>query len=248
MSTQNESGHAKNVANYGILISSCTGYGESYNPSNAALAIAALQSQQNSAQSAIDALNTALPAYNNAIAAREIAFKPLSTAITRVNNALKATGASSEIKAKVLTLVRKVQGRRATAKLTEEEKEALKAQGKEVNEVSASQLSFDNRINNLDMLVKLLASIPEYTPNETELQVATLTAMLNDLKTKNSAAVTAETPVINARIARNNILYNGGSGLVDNALSVKAYVKSVFGAGSPQYRQISGLLFKRYKV
>jgi hypothetical protein len=82
----------------------------------------------------------------------------------------------------------------------------LIAQGKEVNEISSSQLSFDNRIDNLDKLINLLGSIPEYNPNETELQVASLTTLLEDLRTKNDAAIDATTPLSNARIARNNIL------------------------------------------
>ncbi|MBN2521567.1 MAG: hypothetical protein JXB17_13730 [Bacteroidales bacterium] len=206
-------------------------------------------------QNAINAVNSSLPAYNTAIAAREAAFKPLSQLITRVMNSLKASNTGSEIVDKAVTLVRKLQGRRATTKLTEEEKQELIAQGKEVNEplarrsqISSSQLSFDNRIDNLDKLINLLGSIPEYKPNETDLQVVSLKSLLKDLKTKNDAANEAAIPLSNARIARNNILYNNGSGLVDIALNVKAYVKSLFGVKSPQYRQISGLEFKRYKI
>jgi hypothetical protein len=248
MSKNSETGHAKNVANFGILVSFCTGYGAEYNPSNSDIAIDALATIQTDSQNAVNTVNSALPAYNNAIAAREVSFKPLSKLITRVINALKAANPGTEIIDKAVTLVRKLQGRRASSKLTEEEKQELIAQGKEVNEISSSQLSFDNRIDNLDKLINLLGSITEYNPNETELQVASLTALLEDLRTKNDAAIAATTPLSNARIARNNILYNNGAGLVDNALNVKAYVKSLYGASSPQYHQISGLEFKRYKI
>ncbi|MBK7148718.1 MAG: hypothetical protein IPH78_07800 [Bacteroidetes bacterium] len=40
MASTTETGHAKNVANFEDLISFCTGYGASYNPSKAAIAIA----------------------------------------------------------------------------------------------------------------------------------------------------------------------------------------------------------------
>ncbi|HKJ81906.1 MAG TPA: hypothetical protein VJ954_07775 [Ignavibacteriaceae bacterium] len=100
----------------------------------------------------------------------------------------------------------------------------------------------------MDKLINLLSSITEYSPNETELQVASLATMLEDLRAKNDAAIAATTPLSNARIARNNILYKEGDGLVDKALNVKAYVKSLYGASSPQYHQISGLEFKRYKI
>ena len=247
-SSRSETGHAKNVANFGKLVSFCTGYGESYNPSNSDLSIEALQAMLAESQSVIHSVNTVLPAYNNATAAREIAFKPLSKLITRVMNALKASNPSAEIINKAVPLVRKLQGRRATTKLTEEEKQALIEQGQEHHEASSSQLSFDSRINNFDKLINLLSAIPEYNPNETELQVTSLNTMLEDLRTTNNVAVNAATPLSNSRIERNEILYKKDSGLVDIALNVKSYAKSVFGVQSPHYRQISGLEFKRYRV
>jgi len=248
MASNSETGHAKNVANFGKLVSYCTGYGSGYNPTKSTLLLSALSTMQSDSQGSINAVNAALPAYNNAVAARENIFKPFSKLITRVMNALKAADATPEIDEKAVTLVRKLQGRRASAKLTEEEKKALAEQGKDQTEISASQLSFDNRIDNFDKLINLLGSIPAYNPNEEDLKVTSLTALLEDLKAKNKAVVDATTPLSNTRIARNTILYKEISGLVDVALDVKAYVKSVFGAKSPQFRQISGLEFKRYKV
>jgi len=248
MSSNIETGHAKNVANFGKLSSFCTGYGAGYNPTKSTLLLTALSTMHNDSEISINAVNSTLPAYNNAIAAREGVFKPLSKLITRVINALKAADTTPETDEKAKTLVRKLQGRRASAKLTEDEKKALAEQGKEQTEISASQLSFDNRIDNFDKLIKLLGSIPAYNPNEEDLKVTSLTALLEDLKAKNKAVVDATTPLSNARIARNDILYRVTTGLVDVALDVKSYVKSVFGAKSPQFRQISGLEFKRYKV
>ena len=49
----------------------------------------------------------------------------------------------------VKTLVRKLQGTRATAKISEEDKQKLSAEGKEVNQISASQMGYDNRLENL---------------------------------------------------------------------------------------------------
>jgi hypothetical protein len=87
-----------------------------------------------------------------------------------------------------------------------------------------------------------------YTPNEADLKITALTTLLTDLRTKNTAVINANTSLSNTRIARNNALYKENTGLVDVAMDVKSYVKSVFGAGSLQFRQISGLKFKRYKV
>ena len=43
MSSTSEKGHAKNVANFGIIINFASGYGPLYNPSNPALAIPELE-------------------------------------------------------------------------------------------------------------------------------------------------------------------------------------------------------------
>jgi hypothetical protein len=127
--------------------------------------------------------------------------------------------------------------------MTEDEKKVAAEAGNEVNEISSSQMSFNSRIDNLDKLIKLLTSVTAYAPNEADLKVTSLTTLLTDLKAKNTAVITAEPPLTNARIARNDVLYKAGTGVVDTSLDVKTYVKSVFGATSPQYKTISGLKF-----
>ena len=248
MASTTETGHAKNVANFDDLISFATGYGTAFNPSKPTLKITALQILSTSAKNAINAVNAALPAYSNAVAAREAAFEPLNKLITRVNNALKATDTSEQVDESAKTLVRKIQGTRATAKKTDEEKAAEKAAGKETKEISSSQMSYDSRLDNFDKLIKLLTSVTLYAPNEADLKVTALTTLYNDLKAKNTAVVTATTPLSNARISRNDILYKPNTGLVDIALDTKTYIKSLYGATSPQYKQVSKLEFKAVKA
>jgi hypothetical protein len=91
----------------------------------------------------------------------------------------------------------------------------------------------------------LLAAEPLYAPNENDLKITAITAMINDFKVKNTAVINATTALSNARISRNDILYKKTTGLVDIAKEVKAYVKSAFGATSSQYKQVSKLKFTR---
>jgi len=246
MASTSETGHAKNVANFEKLIAETSAFGENFNPSKATLKLTALNTQLATAKAAIAAVNSAEPAYKNAVSARDAAFAPLGKLITRINNALKASDTTVQEDESALTLVRKLQGRRATAKKTEDEKKALAAEGKEVVEISSSQMSFDSRLENFDRLIKLLSSIPAYAPNEADLKVEALTALYNDLKAKNMAVINAETPLSTARIARNEVLYKQNTGIVDITVDVKNYVKSVFGATSPQYKLISNLKFTSY--
>jgi hypothetical protein len=244
MASTTESGHAKNVANLESLISFVKGYGATYNPSKDSIKIVALEAiLANAKQSLID-IDTLSPAYTNAVSAREFAFAPLSKIITRVNNAIKATDTTELVDNSVKTLVRKLQGTRASAKISDEDKKLLAEDGKEVNQISASQMGYDNRVENLYKLLMLLNSIPQYNPNEEELKISTLTALYEDLKAKNTAVVETTTPLSNSRIARNEVMYKPLAGLVDIAFDTKVYIKSVFGPSSPQYKQVSKLEFK----
>lgn len=246
MASKSEQGHMPNLANFEKLIVVCTSFGTAYNPSKATLKIPALQTQLNAVKTSFNNINTLTPIWKNAVANRITAFKPIDKLITRVSNALKASDLSEETYLASLTLIRKLQGRRATAKLTEEEKKTATQKGEEMKEISSSQMSYDNRLDNLDKLIKFLASIPAYIPNEADLKITSLTTLLNDLKTKNTAVMTSETPLNNARIARNDLLYKSKIGVVDIANDIKTYIKSVFGTTSPQYKSISGLKFTNY--
>ena len=247
MASLSETGHANNVANFESLIISATAFGESYNPSKESLKLPALQALLSASKESLNAVNMVQSTYSNAVSARESAFEPFSKLITRVNNALKASDTTVQVDESAQTIVRKLQGRRASAKISDEEKSALEAEGKEVNQISVAQLSYDNRLENLDKLIMLLESVPYYKPNEEDLKVASLKALQSDLKTKNNDVVIASIQLSNARIARNELLYKPLTGIVDTAFDFKVYIKSIFGATSPQFKQISKLKFVNKK-
>ena len=239
-----ETGHAKNVANFEVEISYCSGYGAAYNPTKPSLSIASLNTLLTNAKSSLTALNAIIPPWTNAINARELAFDPLSKLVTRVIAALDASDVDELIVKDAKTIARKIQGRRAQPAQPDNpetpEDESLES-------ISASQMSFDNRVENFESLIQLLAAQPNYAPNETDLTVASLNTMLADLRQKNTDVIDTFTPVNNARIARDGILYADDSGLFDIAAEVKKYVKSVFGASSIEFKQISSLKFTKPK-
>ena len=248
MASTFETGHAKNVANFDELISFITGYGAVYNPSKASLKLTALKTLSTNAKNAVNTVNGAMPSYKNAVANRQSAFTPLSKLITRVMNAAIVTMSKEEEIEHVRSLVRKIQGRRAEAKKSEEELQALALVGKETKNISASQMSYDNRIDSLDKLIKLLSSNTLYKPNETELKLTSLTNLFKQLSEANALVFKAHVHLSNARLVRNDVLYLGEDCLVTVALESKTYIKSLFGVGSPQYKQISKLYFKTQKM
>ncbi len=150
------------------------------------------------------------------------------------------SGASENAIDGVKSLNRRLQGQRA-AKATASTPEA---EGTEVKTVSASRKSFDQRIANFSQLLALLEAEPLYKPNETELQLSTLKTLLAEMQAADAALDTAYAAYSNAIIGRNEELYGEGEGLVGVAGDVKMYIRSLFGATSAQYKQVSGLAFR----
>ena len=189
-------------------------------------------------------MKTAKTAYDNATNARELAFKPLKSLSTKIINALEATDAEQQTIDDAKTTNSKIQGKRAKA-VTQPDAKALAAGAEPIKTASTSQQSYDKLIDHFAQLIETLTAETNYQPNESELQVPSLTALLTDLKAKNTDVINATTLWSNARIDRDEALYATDTGLVDTAQDVKQYVKSIFGATSPQYKQVSGLRFTR---
>lgn len=244
MSTTTETGHAKNVATFEDLISYCTAYGATYNPSKAGLKLAALTAQLTAANASLQSVKVAKTAYDNATNAREIAFKPLKALATKIVSALAATDATPQTVADAKSSNNKIQGRRVKA-IEKPDAEALAAGAEPVKTASVSQQSYNRLVDHYAQLVATLTAEPRYQPNENELKVTTLNTLLTDLRAKNTAVIHANTALSNARIARNKALYDPTTGLADTAQAVKIYVRSVYGTKSPQYKQVSALRFAK---
>ena len=243
MASQSEVGHAKNVANFADLISYCTAYGTTYNPSKAALQLTALNTLLTSAQTELANVTTAKNAFDTVTGDRQLTFEPLKPLATKVFNYLSVTDAISEIIANAKTINNKLQGKRTG---TTAENPPTEGENQN-NTVSVSRQSYDMLTENFSALIDLVSSVPSYTPNETELTTTSLTAYLGELQTANTNVINAEVAYSNARISRNSVLYSENTGLVDIASDVKKYVKAIFGATSPQYKQISGIKFTKPK-
>src|SRR5690606_10688292 len=157
-------------------------------------------------------------------------------------NALSASGADKLAVNDAKTINRKIQGKPSTPKTNENEP------GQETQRaVSTSQQSYDKQIDHLSSLVELLSQVPQYAPNETLLQITSLRTKLEQMKVINTQHINSYTELSKMLIERNRILYNPLTGLVAVAKLVKQYVKSVFGARSPEYQLISDIEFRKVK-
>lgn len=248
MPSTSETGHAKNVANFEDLISFCNGYGATYNPSKDALTIAKLKDLQITSKASLQEAKTTKTSFDNATNARQLAFKDLKPLATKIVNALSVSGATTLAVADAKTINRKIQGAKANGGTKTPTAQAVpNAPTPTDKTISTSQQSYDSMIDHFTKMIETVSQDANYKPNETELKVSTLQTKLDSLKSSNTDLVNGFTNWSNARINRNTTLYNPLTGLVQTALEVKKYVKSVFGASSPQFKQVSGLEFTNVK-
>ncbi|MDA3614059.1 hypothetical protein [Polluticaenibacter yanchengensis] len=243
MSSISETGHAKNVGNLAILISFCNGYGSVYNPSNVELTIAKLDVLLTLAKDCLLETKRAKASFDNATNARQIAFKALKPLGTKIVNAFASSGAGASGIADATGINRKIQGGRASGrtKATNQEVTARRT-------ISTSQQSYDSLIDHFTKLLETVSQDAHYNPNEPELKLTTLQATLANLMILNTGVTDALTNLSNRRIRRDDVLYSPIWGVIKRASEVKKYVKSIFGAVSPQFQQLSSLKFKNINV
>ncbi|MCD6068972.1 MAG: hypothetical protein K0S33_3798 [Bacteroidetes bacterium] len=262
MSSNTETGHAKNVANFEDLISFCTTYGAQYNPGSAAITLAALHAKNQAAAAAMQNLRSAKNNLEQATNDRELIFADLRKRAARIVSALTAFGVPAQVVKDARLAKRKIYGVRSHSKTTKADagrqidpetpvtpvdppdgEESVTPE--EPKTISVSQQSYDSLIDHFDRLATRVAIEPAYTPNEADLQVTGLNTYLAALKAANTAVINATSAYSYALIARDAELYAKGTGLVDITLNVKQYVRSVFGSTSSEYRRLSALTFRR---
>ncbi len=240
MASTSEVGHAKNIANLNLLNTNIIAVGSIYNPSNSKLLLTNLQNIYTTAFNQQESVNNLVAPYSVAVDERETIFKPLNRELTKLRKAYKATEGVSQVQLEdFMTIVRKLKGVRKTAIATSTNPDEA-----QVN-YSTSQMSYDQRTNNMDLLIALLQNTPNFNPNETEYKVVTYQDKKAQMLVKTQAVADAFIPLNNARSSRNATLYNSEKNLVDTANRAKDYLFTILDASSAQYKAIAKIKFKK---
>ena len=240
MASTSEVGHAKNIANLNLLNTNIIAVGTIYNPSNPKLLLSNLQNIYTSAFNHQESVNNLVAPYSVAVDEREVIFKPLNRELTKLRKAYKATEGVTQIQLEdFMTIVRKLKGVRKSAPTTSTNPDEAQTN------YSTSQMSYDQRTNNMDLLIALLQNTPNYNPNETEYKIATYQAKKAEMLVKTQAVADTFIPLNNARSLRNTTLYNAEDNLVDLANKAKDYLFTILDASSAQYKAIAKIKFKK---
>ena len=229
-----ETGHAVNVQNAKSLIELCNVL-SGYNPSNTALTIANLNTQQANSKTALDTLNSTIAVVKVPVNANEILFEPLNKLVTRIVSHLDSTAASKQIKKDARGMADDIRGFNAK-------------RPKNVPDgdwVSQSHQSFVQRTAKFKMLIDLLSTEALYVPNEADLQIVSLTALWTSFVASVDGLAPFIAAIETARAAMYHAIYDEEIGLVDTALKAKKYSKSLTGASAVEIKAIQGIKFRK---
>lgn len=243
----NESGPAKNIAAFEQLIAICKTFGSAYNPSKPAMQIAGLELALTEVRSLAEEKRSAKSVLDNSTNSRVIVFRTVSPFSTQLINALEAYGAADETLSDARGFINKLTGRRATEK-EEVVATAENPDAKAIKTISVSQLSYDNKLENFARLIAVAKREPSYKPNEEALKTTGLDAKYDELQNSNTEVINSYSEWSKYRILLHEKLYNPITGIVAIANDVKKYTKAIFGATSPQYKQLSAIQFRYGKL
>lgn len=240
MSSNFETGHARNVANFETLVSYCRAFGGRYNPAKAALTLPRLENKLADAKFILLNVKSNESDFKNQVNTRVDVFSDLRSLSTRVMASAEASDVSAEMRKDLRTVNRKIHGKRATPipKLAED------SEVPSARTISSSQRSYDLQVEHLQRMIGLLVAEGTYNPNEADLKISGLQAKADTMMAANTAVIEARSNWSNARIERNKILYDKETGLKAVADEVKSYVRSLFGTTSDEYKQVRGLVIK----
>ncbi len=240
MASTSEKGHAKNVANAKLLNTYINDLSTIYNPSNPNLKLTNLQNIHSNAFSQQENINNLVAPYSTAVNNREIIFAPFSKKITKLRKAYKATEGVTQVQLEdFMTIARKLKGIRKTNNPPTTDPNI------EQNQHSTSQMSYDQRTNNMDLLISLLQNTANYNPNETEYQVATLQSEKVQMLQSTQSVADTFIPLNTARATRNSTMYLSPENLVDTFNKAKDYLFTILETNSVQYKAISKIKFKK---
>ena len=240
MASTSEKGHAKNIANANLLNTYIVQLGVIYNPSNPKLLLTNLQTIYTTSFSQQEAVNNAVAPYSIAVDNREMLFAPVSKRVTKLRKVYKSTDGVTQAQLEdFMTIARKLKGIRKT------NNEPTTNTTEEQNHHSTSQMSYDQRTNNYDLLISLFQNTPNYAPNETEYQVTTLQAEKIQMLLATQGVADTFIPLNNARSIRNNTMYNSQDNLVDTFNKAKDYLFTILDSSSVQYKAIAKIKFKK---
>jgi hypothetical protein len=243
MASKFETGHFKNMANFNSLISYLQAL-PNYAPDAQELKLTELVSVQNQAKATTDQLVTTAAALQQKVNDRQQLFDQARKLAVRLMRYLEARFADNEA---ALKDVRSHYTNLFSKKVNK--KETIAPDGTVSEKTySSSRLSFDSMAENFQKMVERLSTFHDYTPSEPSLQLLTLKQQYQELMNVNKTVNEQYIVVSNARIARDKMMYDKNTGMVDIAQRIKKYLQYQYGTQSEHTQYADRLKFTRKQI
>jgi hypothetical protein len=217
-----EDEHARNLANFDVLIAKVIEFGRHYKPVKQSIQLEALAIVSQNAKNSINNVVQLMDEYVPLVSMREAAFENLKILNQRLFKELISTTAISETEIYMLV-----------------------GAGKVPYNQFASQERYDFLLENFCRIIKMIKTNSLYVPLKADLKVLSLEEFYASLYLKNNEVKRNAALLSNACEIRNEVMYRNINGLVVLAATVRMYIKYHFGWESKQYKQISGLVIKK---
>lgn len=205
--------------------------------------LTALKDKLDAVKAAVNTENAAEAIEANDLNARNAAYEGIAKLATKIKLAVEVNVNDEAFLADMQTLNRRMNGSRAAAKTADNP--ATLDIDESANANSTSQQSFDDLLATFTEIIARLESRPDYKPNETDVQLATLQTRHAAMTAANNKAKASTAAARTARQTRDDLLYDETDGVLKLVKLIKAYVKQKFSKGDPTYDAIIGMDFSK---
>ncbi len=232
MNKNNLSSFTAKMNNFSGLIDVVKKFGTAYNPSNPNLSLATLEDFLSQSRMAIKKVSDAETDYLNATTRRLNLFKDQNQMLSRILDMLQSQGVDKSLYHDLYLVVKKIKGynKRQSAPAETGESKPSKHIG--------AYLTLEKRAEDFLQFIEFLEMIPNYKPNQSELEIAALKAYQLKLEQINDEVNALENTLTYARHKRDVLFYNEENGIIVLGRQVKANIRGTFGRTSSEHHQV----------
>jgi hypothetical protein len=238
-----ESGHAKNVANFEQVIIILTALGMVYNPGQALILLAALQTKLIEAKAVLAAVDTAEAEKRLRVNDIQAEEAELGKFMVNIKRTVEVELNDPAFTAEIQSIINRSRPKSRDTGLIDD---PLTPEDESRTAHSMSQSSRDNQIAGLADIIALLRLRIDFKTNDAEYTLAAIEARFDALTAKNNAAKASNANLGNALDARDAVLYDEETGIIKLVKLIKNQLAVKPGRESTAYQQINALEFRKY--
>jgi hypothetical protein len=236
---------AYNVAAFDKVLGLATQVGDSYKPGNASIERTALIALLEESRKSITAVLKAEGEVATAVNQRQTAFEMLPQLSAQIVSLAESCGMDEKDLEDLKSLQRRFRSQpfktsadqvNSTVQTAEPLPEPRKRRNR--------QLSFDNKVVNMEAMIQFLEDHPAYRPTEWEFSADGLKQKLAMLTDANTLANQARSALTGSRAKAKKLVFDRSTGIYGRARMAKKYLRVALGSDADLYKAVKKIKFK----